>query len=214
MNLKFFCILICLLCSLSVGAQEIWNHRMDEISTPMVQEIFQDLASHGIMRSDYTQKKTITSLNRELTSSGTFIFMKDRGMAWLVKRPFPMNIIVTENAIIQQSIGGLSQIIDLNENPTFHRFSRTVQAIFLGDFTSVNRDYLLYFQQEETGGWTMVLKPKDEDLQNMVSYFQLTGHLNIQSFLIAEAAGDQILYQFQNLEFPETLLPEETLVFP
>ncbi len=209
----FPCFALLALLLLPLSAEDIFDYPLTEQTRPSLEALFGELSSHEIIRSPYIQRKTISALNRDITSSGLFLFHKDKGLAWMVSDPFPMNIVLNENEMIQQIPGGTSQSLSFADNPSFAGFSGTVQSIFLGEMETVEKNYEIFYH-EAAGKWLLALKPLDKTLYSVVDYFLLEGSGTIESFLIAEPRGDKITYAFDDLEYPESLTGEESHVFP
>ncbi|MDC7219036.1 MAG: outer membrane lipoprotein carrier protein LolA [Spirochaetales bacterium] len=196
-----------------LGAQDIMESPVTEETRPRVNGIFSELASHELMRADYTQAKYIAALDRELPGSGVFLFHGERGMAWMVEKPFPMELVINDRELIQRSRSGQSQTLSFEENPSFHGFSQTVQAIFRGDYDEVDRQYEIFFDSEGEG-WEMALVPRDSSVKALIASFVLKGETDLEEFVINESTGDRITYQFFNISYPEQFSDGENRVLP
>jgi outer membrane lipoprotein-sorting protein len=194
-------------------AQEVFDSPVSTETRDDVNQIFSNLASHDLMRADYKQVKSIAALNRDITGSGRFIFHGERGMAWIVERPFPMELVVNDREIIQRSRSGQTQTLSFEDNPSFYGFSRTVQAIFRGNYEEVDGEYDIFFTIEE-GLWQLALVPKDASIKALISSFLLKGRNDLDEFIINESTGDRISYSFINIQYPPQFTDEENSVLP
>lgn len=212
--MRKFLLLFFLITLLDAGADDIFSLPLTEKDTKIIDGIFEDISSHNFVRSFFTQEKLVKRLNRTLTSTGQMLFDSRKGIAWIVKKPFPSTTVLTDDAMIQSGSGGQERILSADGNESFQRFSRTVQSIFLGRLDIISIEYEIFFNQSEGDPWHIGLIPVDSTLKEIVSSFELEGSSYIDSFIIHEAGGDTITYHFSNKEFPSALEPEESRVFP
>ncbi|MDC7124187.1 MAG: outer membrane lipoprotein carrier protein LolA [Spirochaetales bacterium] len=196
----------------SLGAQDIFDYPVTSEQSAEVDSIFSELASHDIIKSSYRQIKHIPSINRDVISSGIFLFHKERGLAWIVKSPFPMNITINDSEIVQEA-GGQRQILSFGDDPSFAQFSTTVQSVFRGEYDVIKKYYDMFYHKFPDH-WTIALEPKDETLKSLIASFVLEGNTQIETFIINEAQGGITTYEFEDLQYPDSLTSEESDVLP
>ena len=197
----------------SLWGNEIFDFPVNDESRKLVESTFNQIATNPVMKAAFIQTKKISRINRSFQSSGTILFDSESGIAWLFNKPFQSTTVITDRYMIQTDSRGNRQQTGSEDNDLFARFSRTIQSIFIGDFEVIEKEYELYYKDRGSGIWTIALIPKDSTLRDVVDAFELSGSDYIDSFLIYEGSDDQVLYEFESLEFPNHLSADEQLVF-
>jgi DNA-binding ferritin-like protein (Dps family) len=213
-SMRRFLLFLLFIPFMEAGAADIFSSPLPVGERESVEAIFESISSHNLVKCNFSQNKLIKRLNRTLTSTGRMLFDSEKGIAWIVEKPFPTTTVLTENAMIQRGSGGQERILSAEGNESFHRFSQTVQSLFLGRLDVITEEYEIFFREMQGNSWHIGLVPQDSTLKQIVSAFELKGSGFIESFIIHEAGGDNITYYFSDQEFPTLLSPEESRVFP
>ena len=211
--MKILIIILLSVLTIPLYSFELFESPVSNDNYNKVEMIFSEISSHLVVTSGFSQGKTISRLNRTINSSGKMIFDSTKGIAWQIIKPFPSITILTDNAMIQKSPGGQVRTMSAEGNDTFYRFSKTIQAVFLGRMEIILDEYDLFYIDSGKGKWQIGLQPKDSALNAIVTAFEIQGENFIQMFKIYESNGDEILYEFENIIFPEELTQVERYVF-
>ena len=158
-----------------------------------------DLARHPNTTGNFTQVRTISKVNRSLTSSGTFIFSLD-GIMWKTLKPFPSSLVVGLTSVIQTTPDGKKTVIDASNNQIFTSISTTLS------FSS------------DGNRWNAVLTPKDKTVAAVMKTLALggtgaSGGAEFDTIVMTEAGGDTVTYTFSNQKYPKELSADEKAVF-
>lgn len=210
-KLLFLLVLVSLF---EAGAADLFESPLTAESRVKVENIFRNISTYHYVKCRFSQDKLIKRLNRTLTSTGRMLFDSEKGIAWIVEKPFPTTTVLTDRAMIQRGSGGQERVLSAGGNETFHRFSLTVQSLFLGQTDIIINEYELFYRDGEEGRWKIGLIPRDSTLKGIVSAFELEGTDFIDSFFILESGGDTITYSFSDHVYPDELSEEENSVFP
>lgn len=201
------------LLAFSLCSVDIFESPLSAEGEPGVETVFNRIGARPVVKCRFSQAKTIARLDRTIESSGVMLFDSAEGIAWIMESPFPSTTLLTDSAMIQKSRGGQSRIMSAEGNETFYRFSRTIQSVFLGHLETIYEEYDLYYLPDSGEGWKIGLVPKDSVLKQFVASFVLTGSDYIGAFTINEPNGDDIIYRFSDIEFPDALNDEDRHVF-
>jgi outer membrane lipoprotein-sorting protein len=205
MKFSSFSLLILCLHFYPVSAQDVFSYPLDNRSRPLVIAISSRIASHKIIKATFTQTKMVSRLSRTFNSSGKMIFAADRGLLWQVTDPFPSTTIITSDRLTQKSASGKISTLSVGDNDTFKRFSSTIQAIFKGDFPEIENEFEIYFFQVPQGRWIIGLKPRDTSLRDIISSIEIHGTVDLEKFILTEANGDTVTYEFTDITYPVQL---------
>ena len=89
--------------------------------------VCENLSKHPVMTGRFSQVKTISSVNRQMKSNGTFIFSLD-GIMWKTEKPFASSMVVGMTSVVQTLANGKQTVIDASSNP-IARISSSVNGI-------------------------------------------------------------------------------------
>lgn len=174
------------------------------------------LAKQPIMTGDFTQVKTISAVNRQMKSCGTFIFSLD-GIMWKTEKPFPSTMVVGMTTVVQTLANGKQNVIDASSNQIFTSISTTLSSMFSGNAETLKSNFNVAFTSA-AGTWKAVLTPKDESVAKILSSLTIGGNStqaesDLDFIVMTEANGDSIKYDFSNKKYPKELTADEKAYF-
>lgn len=175
------------------------------------------LSKTPITKGDFTQIKTINAKGRTLKSSGKFIISLE-GIMWKTLKPFPSNLIVTENAMIQIAADGKKNVMSASDNQIFQNISKTLRSVFAGDSKELENNFKVAFENKENGLWSVVLTPKDSTIAAVMQTLELSGsstntQVTLLSLELQETSNNKIRYEFSNQIYPKELTTDEKAFF-
>ena len=175
------------------------------------------LSKTPITKGDFTQIKTINAKGRTLKPSGNFIISLE-GIMWKTLKPFPSNLIVTENAMIQIAADGKKNVMSASDNQIFQNISKTLRSVFAGDSKELENNFKVAFENKENGLWSVVLTPKDSTIAAVMQTLELSGsstntQVTLLSLELQETSNNKIRYEFSNQIYPKELTTDEKAFF-
>lgn len=135
--------------------------------------VCKNLSKHPIMTGRFSQVKTISSVNRQMKSNGTFIFSLD-GIMWKTEKPFPSSIVVGMTSIVQTMPDGSKNVIDASSNQIFGSIATTLSSIFSGNIVGLQSNFDVSFSMNGNV-WTAELLPKDEAVLMILKKLTVSG---------------------------------------
>lgn len=194
------------------GTEEIFNYPLEAADHVQFLETCNVLSSHPVIQGSFSQKKTISRLNRSLVSGGEFIIDNVLGILWDTKTPFPSTMAVGRDFMIQSIPGGSKTKLNAQGNETFLRLSDTISAVFRGDSQKLLDNFdNFYVSAEKT--WTLGLIPRNTAVQAFVSRIIMYGDTVVRRIILFEPNGDTIQYDLSNHTFPGELSADEKALF-
>lgn len=175
-----------------------------------------NLSKHPNMTGEFSQVKTITAVNRNMKSFGTFIFSLD-GIMWKTEKPFPSTMVVGMTSVVQTLANGKQTVIDASSNQIFTSISTTLSAMFSGNSETLKNNFNVKFS-EIGSTWKALLTPKDESVAKILTSLEISGNCSssfaeLNSIVMSEASGDKISYSFTNQKYPKELSADEKAYF-
>ena len=127
------------------------------------------LAKPAVLRGEFAQEKQLHGFRNPLKSSGDFLLLRDRGIAWNTRAPFASSTRLTRKKLLAGDLDALSTRFTLKE---------TLRA---------------------DGGWSLALQPRDAALKQAFTSIVLDGDRYVRSVEIAEPGGDRTRIRFAGL---------------
>lgn len=171
------------------------------------------LASHDLVRGDFTQQRHIEMFEQPLVSSGQFTLDKGNGLLWHQHVPFSVQLVLTNDKLRQTFAEQPPQIITAKENPMAFYFSHIFLAVFHGDTEQLKQQFDLAFSVE-SGQWSLVLTPLAAPLKSVFASITIRGKNDLKSLTLQEIRGDKTDIIFSNQRYqPKSLTDAEQAQF-
>ena len=178
--------------------------------------VCENLSKHPIMTGRFSQVKTISSVNRQMKSNGTFIFSLD-GIMWKTEKPFASSMVVGMTSVVQTLANGKQTVIDASSNQIFTSISTTLSAMFGGNVETLRANFDVDFDVKDNL-WNAKLNPKNNDVAKILKSLEISGNIaadsaDLNKIVMSEANGDKIEYTFTEQKYPKELTVDEKAYF-
>ena len=191
------------------------------VAVSSISELQTVLSENSFVRGEFTQTRSMEMFAQPLTSQGTFLLDKSNGLLWTQTTPFPVNLVLTDNKLSQRFADQPAKIITDKENPMAFYFSHIFLSVFHGDTQKLQDQFSLSFQpatakssDQNTGFWTLTLKPKSAPMNAVFEAITLQGNCDIERIELKEIRGDSTVIEFSQLSHqPEVLSDAEAQQF-
>lgn len=157
------------------------------------------LAKPALLRGEFEQEKRLQGFRNPLKSSGSFLLMRDRGIAWDTRAPFASSTRLTRGKLLAKMPDGSTQVlIDAGASPGMAAVNALLMALVAGDLDALATRFVLQ-ESLRQDGWTLVLRPRDPALKQAFASIVLAGDRYVRSVEIVEAGGDRTRIRFDAL---------------
>lgn len=119
----------------------------------------QGLRDAQSLSGSYVQLKQLAGVPRPLEASGTFLFVRGRGIAWRTTQPFETELIITATDIIQREGGRVALHLSAARQPSVRVVADIFAAVFALDFQALAARFEL-FGRRVGSGWEVGLRPR------------------------------------------------------
>jgi hypothetical protein len=140
------------------------------------------------LRGTYVQHKRLHELPQPLIAEGTFLFVRDLGIAWRTEKPFASELVITANDILQRDSSGATMRMHASSQPGVRTVAEIFFAVFALDFDRLGERFER-FSLREGGRWQLGLKPRDGQ-GGAIREIVVSGRTQVDHVRLAEANGD------------------------
>jgi len=169
--------------------------------------VTQELASALSISGPYTQKKFLRELPQPLRSQGDFLFVRDLGVAWRTTAPFPSELIVTRDALIQRDAGSRTRV-GADQQPAVRMVARIFFAVFSLDFAQLSELFTLSVLPGADGRWELGLRPRHD--AGTIDGIVVSGAREVERVVLYEHGGDRTEIEFRDARI-SSAAPDDAL---
>jgi formylmethanofuran dehydrogenase subunit E-like metal-binding protein len=156
-------VLLAVLLAAPARAQDVFDSPATaETFAHDLREAAQTLKGAKTLRGDYVQDKSLAGVPHPLHAEGSFVFVRDLGIAWLTSKPFESELVITGDDIIQRENGKVSMHLSASQQPAVHVVSEIFSAVFALDFDSLSANFELY-SRKAGRGWELGERVRVQD---------------------------------------------------
>lgn len=158
------------------------------------------LAKPAVLRGQFEQQKQLQGFRNSLKSSGDFLLLRDRGIAWNTRLPFASSTRLTRRKLLATMPDGSTQVlVDSSASPAMAAVNALLMALVAGDLDALATRFTLKESLRAEGGWSLTLQPRDAALKQAFSRIVLDGDRYVRGVEIVEPAGDCTRIRFSGL---------------
>ena len=158
------------------------------------------LAKPAVLRGQFEQQKQLQGFRNPLNSSGDFLLLRDRGIAWNTRQPFASSTRLTRRKLLATMPDGSTQVlVDASASPAMAAVNALLMALVAGDLDALATRFTLKEALRADGGWSLTLQPRDAALKQAFSRIVLDGDRYVRGVEIVEPAGDRTRIRFSSL---------------
>lgn len=167
----------------------------------------QELQRAEGLRGNFVQKKKLAGIARPLTSGGSFLFVRGRGILWHTATPFDSEFVLTAAKMEVTEGGSVAMRMQTAEQPGLKLVSDIFLAMFTLDFNALGRHFDLY----AVGGkpWRIGLAPRDAAMKSVATQIVLTGSEVVNKVVLEDAHGDRTEIVLDGVQHLKTVAPAE-----
>ena len=158
------------------------------------------LAKPVLLRGEFVQEKQLHGFRNPLKSSGDFLLLRERGIAWNTRAPFASSTRLTRSKLLATMPDGSSRVlIDASSSPGMAAVNALLMALVAGDLDALAARFTLKETLRGDAGWSLALQPRDATLKQAFSSIVLDGDRYVRAVEIVEPGGDRTKIRFAAL---------------
>jgi outer membrane lipoprotein-sorting protein len=156
-----------------------------------VEQLMQALAAVKSSQASFVELKHIAILTTPLQSRGRLVYKAPDRLEKHTLTPQRESLLLERDQLTIESPGRKSRTVVLAEYPVARAFVESIRSTLAGDLAMLVRFYEVKLDGGERS-WRLLLKPRDPQMQNLVSEIRMSGSRNwIEAIEIVETNGDR-----------------------
>lgn len=148
-----------------------------------------------VLRGGFEQDKQLQGFRNPLRSSGDFLLVRGRGLAWDTRAPFPSGTVIGARGIIVSTPDGGERVLARADDPA----QDLLMALVGADLEALARSFETQETLLDDGRWRLRLLPRDAGLHSVFASVELAGDEHVREVRIEEAGGDTTVLRFLEL---------------
>ncbi|XUW87718.1 outer membrane lipoprotein carrier protein LolA [Burkholderia sp. M6-3] len=185
--------------ALSVPAWPVYAASTDG-NPALVSQVASHLAQAKGVRAQFTQTQTLAAMKQPLVSTGSLLFLRERGVIWHIDTPYKATYVITDAGVAEINANG-QRVTTHSAQGTrgVAQVSKMMRAMLGGDLSAL---YSQFDVQAEGSAahWRMQLTPNQPQLAQSIKGLQMSGGDFLQSLRITLANGDTTQLGFSKSE--------------
>lgn len=151
------------------------------------------------MAATFTEQKHVALLARPLTSSGTIVFDRDKGIVRAVVKPKPQTVILTRTSL-KLIKGKTVEEIPLDKSKDLKAFALIFPTLLRGERAALEKSFDIGLYGSEGDWWALTFAPKSAALKKFVTTVTVIGKTtDAVALRIVEASGDSTETQLSDV---------------
>lgn len=155
------------------------------------------LRQTALVHGTFTQTRHLAALSRPLTSSGTLVVDRDKGVLWQVRKPLALTFVLGPQGIFEVDASGKRKGQSSREAPMVAQMGRIVQSLLKGQWRGVE-DYFTVRGQGTPQRWEITLDPKPATAA-FIKQVKVSGGAFLERIRVEEPGGDRSELAFKDL---------------
>ncbi|WP_144111834.1 LolA family protein [Paraburkholderia sp. BCC1886] len=179
----------------------------------LVSQIAAHLAQAKGVRAQFTQTQTLAAMKQPLVSSGSLLFLRERGVLWQIDTPYKATYVISDAGVAEVNANG-QRVTTHGAQGTrgVAQVSKMMRAMLGGDLSAL---YSQFDVQAEgsVAQWRLQLTPNQPQIAQSIKSLQMKGGDFLQSLRITLANGDITQLDFtKSVAVTEPTPAERTLL--
>lgn len=145
------------------------------------------------LRGNFSQSKTLTGLPRPLLAEGSYLFARERGIAWRTVKPFESELVITKKEIIQRDAGSTTLRTTAERQPGAEAVTGIFFAVFALDFPALEKLFVLHSRRsaaDQSATWELGLLPRP-GMGDAIQRIVVFGGQRVHRIVLLDQHGDE-----------------------
>lgn len=182
-------------------------------TSPVIGEIADRLDATPVVRVAFTQTRHMEILSKPIRTEGRLVFSEGQGIAWLIEKPFPTKLALTDTHVTEWGDKDERMRSPLSTRPRLASLVSFLIPLLAGNFDELDEDFLVEASLTD-GGWQVILTPKAGIMGKVISSIDIAGDSVVREVSVRESGGDWTQLSFGKYSpMPNRLTVEELAYF-
>ena len=154
------------------------------------------LLKKPFLKASFVKQRKLKILSKPFNTAGIILFMPEKGVVWQTQKPLIDTLVIKNNGeILSVKENNLPQAPN---NPFIGLASRIFLTLLSLDLGKIQQLFLIEKGDKQGDLYSYILRPKDQQLVNIIDRIVLSGKVRMENIHIIEKSGDSTLVNFSN----------------
>ncbi|PMS19104.1 hypothetical protein C0Z18_14905 [Trinickia dabaoshanensis] len=177
----------------------------------LVARIAAQLAHKTGVRAQFRQTQTLAALAAPLVSTGSLVFVRDRGVIWRTESPYRVTYVIGDAGVEKIDASGV-HTTQARARGGIARVSQMMRAMLGGDLSALYSQFDVA-ADGSPAKWRLSLTPNQPQLAQAIKFLRMEGGAFLSMLEITSANGDTTRLDFSGSEGIDKLSPAESALF-
>lgn len=184
--------------SLTYGVENTKDESTQSNALPdKINALTQKLKTDAIIHGKFIQRRFVKDLQQPLSSSGHFIYWRDKGIYWQTDIPFPQAITYSTKRTTHWKALGVPLKSKKNSRREKH-FRNVLLSLFSFDIELLEKKFTTHWEISDQE-WQLELTPAGNLTRRALDNAQLFGDTYIQNIALTTSQGDKLDITFDEI---------------
>ena len=201
--------------SASTHAPAAASNSASVASGTLVSQIAATLGRAKGIRARFTQTQTRAALKQPLVSSGSLLFVRERGAVWQIEKPYQATWVISDSGVTEldaqghRSAGGGTGAQGARGAA---QISAMMRSMLGGDLSGLYSQFDVH-AEGTLSHWQIELTPNQPQIAQAIQSLTLTGGDALRSLRIVTTRGEVSQFDFSDTTPVAELSPAERALF-
>ena len=154
------------------------------------------LLKKPFLKASFVKQRKLKILSKPFNTAGIILFMPEKGVVWQTQKPLIDTLVIKNNGeMLSVKENNLPQAPN---NPFIGLASRIFLTLLSLDLGKIQQLFLIEKGDKQGDLYSYTLRPKDQQLSNIIDRIVLSGKVRMENIHIIEKSGDSTLVNFSN----------------
>ena len=177
----------------------------------LVARIAAQLAGKAGVRAQFRQTQTLAALSAPLVSTGTLVFVRDRGVIWHTQTPYRVTYVIGDQGVTKIDASGTRSTRGASGGGVA-QVSKMMRAMLGGDLSALYSQFDVAVDGTPAR-WRLSLTPNQPQLAQAVKSLRMEGGAFLSTLEITAANGDTTCIDFSGSEGIDVLSSADSALF-
>lgn len=170
----------------------------------LLKRILAQIGAYPVVHADFVQTRTSALLATPALTRGALVFVRERGVVWLVRSPEPHGYVYGRQRSARLDADGNLLSLDTQPSAVTQQINEWTNAFMIGDTSGLASQFAVSVTGT-VNRWQIVLTPSQPQIAQAMRRLTLSGDAVVRAVTLETRRGESVRWQFEKVRTGETL---------